>query len=311
VKLRHIDIPNVCRLIPTWAANPIAIAKELDKLLAQNKKLRPAKWDKKLNYWIEFTITDQGKNQVRVAEPVPGQVVNPLQIGAVILDTERFQICVPLNAMLKGADNLDGMHSLYIHTLTGADGQRTYVGLTKQRWFDRLAQHRSAANCGSNLLFHRAIRQHGENKMSHIIAMAGISYEYAMETEEKFVDKMGLYPKGLNMIPGGFAGLKYLGTLGLAARTVEERDEAMDVLVRSDSLAGKPNPLCAARWTSDQEYVNSVICGHSCRLTLSQVRNIRMLNSAGYDAARIASVVQDSAERVSNVLRGKVYSRVV
>lgn len=310
MKLKHIDIPNVCRLIPTWAANPVAIAKELDKLFSQNKGLRPSNWDEPLKYWIEFAFAPDGSQQVRVAEPLPGQAVNPLQMGAVVIDGPKFQICVPLNAMLKGSDKLDGSHSIYVHSLGVVDAQRTYIGLTKQRWFDRLAQHKSAAGCGSSLLFHRALRQNGEGKMFHIVAVAGTSYEYAMDLEEKFVDKFGLYPKGLNMIPGGFAGMKYLGSLGLAARNLNDRDDSMRKLVEAESLAGKPNPLCAARWSSDQEYVNSVICGRAGRLTVGQVRSIRMLEASGYEPPRIAEMIQDSAQRVQNVLRGKVYGRV-
>jgi len=310
MKLSHIDIKNVCHLVPTWAANPVAVAKALDRVLQENARLRPKKWHQRLCYWIELTLSGKDVCEARVASREPGDETPPWQIGSVVIDTEQFQICVPLNAMLKGSDSLDKAHSLYAHSLIGAEGQRTYVGLTKQRWFDRLSQHKSAANNGSMLLFHRALRHHAGGKMSHVVVLSGVSYEYVMENEEKMIDMVGLYPKGLNMIPGGFAGLKYLGSLGLMARSLQERDESMQLLVSSESLVSKPNPLCAARWSSDQEYVNSVICGHSCRLTLSQVRSIRMLGSSGYETERIAAVINDSASRVKNVLSGKVYARV-
>lgn len=310
MKLKHIDIKNVCRLVPTWAAHPIVVAKSLNDLLEQNAELLPKKWHEKLGYWIEMTPADQGKTQLRVAHPAPGEEISPIQMGALIIDTDTFQLCLPINAMLKGSDALDTMHSVYIHSLMETEGQRAYVGVTKQRWFDRMAQHKSAAAGGSMLLFHRALRQHNGRKMAHAVVLTGVDHDYAMNTEERLVDLMGLYPKGLNMIPGGFAGLKYLSSLGLTARSAQDRDAAMQQLVSAESLAGKPNPLCAARWSSDQEYVNSVICGHSFRLTVSQVRNIRMLGSAGYDAARIASVVNDSHARVNRVLRGKAYARV-
>ena len=310
MKLKHIDIGNVCRLVPTWVANPVSVAKALEKTFAEKRQFRPRRWDDRLDYWVELSLDGAQVSQIRVARPQPGEEVLPLQIGAVVIDTDRFQICVPLNPMLKGADSLEGSHLVYAHSFPREGSQQTYIGLTKQRWFDRLAQHKSAAAAGSMLLFHRAIRQHADKKAAHIVCIAGLDYDYAMQMEEKLVDKWGLYPRGLNMIPGGFAGLKYLSSLGLAARSVEERDQAMDVLVRSEFLAGKANPLCAARWASDQEYVNSVICGHSMRLTISQVRNIRMLNAAGYSLPRIADVIQDSARRIKSVLDGKVYGRV-
>lgn len=49
-----------------------------------------------------------------------------------------------------------------------------------------------------------------------------------MQTEEIMVERT-LYPKGLNMIPGGFAGFQFLHKLGFLKRSqvsVDERDKA-------------------------------------------------------------------------------------
>ncbi|MES9981682.1 MAG: hypothetical protein ABW107_23470, partial [Candidatus Thiodiazotropha sp. 6PLUC5] len=56
-----------------------------------------------------------------------------------------------------------------------------------------------------------------------------LSYEEAMDVEEKMVERSTLYPKGLNKIPGGFAGTKFLHKMGYLNKdraTVDDRDYA-------------------------------------------------------------------------------------
>ena len=68
---------------------------------------------------------------------------------------------------------------------------------------------------GSYYRFHRCLRNEffEIGAIDHIIDRAGITENEAMEIEEKNVEKQSLYPifpKGLNMIPGGKAGFKFL-----------------------------------------------------------------------------------------------------
>ena len=90
-----------------------------------------------------------------------------------------------------------------------------YIGITKLSWQTRYRRHCYDMSRGSNLRFHRALR--GEfcqiGVLEHIVERAGLTEKQALEIEEKEVEKRSLhslFPNGLNMIPGGNAGLKFV-----------------------------------------------------------------------------------------------------
>jgi hypothetical protein len=307
MKLKHINPHNVRHQIPAWAIDPFALAVEMDRQMSQylNGRSIP-RWDSRLKFWFEAEPMGGGWG-LRLAEPEPGDETG--LCGVLNLVHPEWVISVPLNELLKGAPLLERTHSFYAHTFAD-DVPLTYFGITKQRWFDRLAQHERSAQQGSPFLFHRALRDKPNTKIVHRVIATLLDHDSAMGLEEEWVEEFGLYPLGLNMIPGGFAGLRYLHTLGVQAKTSRERDIAMEALAARETIDGRVNPLCAARWISDQEYVNRVICGHSERLTVDQVRNIRMFAAAGKRVERIAELVGDRAERVARVIRGQRYSRV-
>jgi hypothetical protein len=61
--------------------------------------------------------------------------------------------------------------------------------------------------------------------------------EAAMAWEELYVDKWSLAPKGFNMIPGGFKGLRFLHKHRITDRvgiTLKERDRAIVEYVRQN-----------------------------------------------------------------------------
>lgn len=313
MKLRYVSPRNIRHLIPKWAIDPFSLAKTIDQQLGEYWEGRPpSAWncDTSLRFWFEVVL-DDGMWLVRLAELEEGQEPHVIynNAGQVVIETPDWRISFPLNDVLKGSPSLEGTHSVYIHQFPSGEVSQ-YVGLTKQKWFVRLAQHQQQARSGSQFLFHRALRDHPDERMIHRIFFVGMTYEEAMHAEEELVEICGLYPRGLNMIPGGFAGLAYLATLGFKARSAHDRDRILVDLSKRESLAGKPNPLCAARWAADQDYVNNVICGHSGRLSVDQVRNIRMLSASGKEPEKIAGVVGDRVDRVLNVLKGNRYARV-
>lgn len=304
--MKFVNPHNVRHLVPSWVFDPFHIARAVDAMLAQNfagKKLDPYR---RLNFWIEIVVGDFGLS-VRMATPVNDD--EQFFAGTLCIDAKERSLVIPLNAILKGHEKIRDCYSLYAHTFQ-VDTPLTYIGLTKRPWFERLSQHRSDAGRGSNLLFHRAIREHSSVKMVHRVFLAGVDHSTAMQMEEEFIENMSLYPLGLNMIPGGFAGIKYLGSLGFRASSAETRDELLQDLVEKPSLAGVANPLCAARWEADQEFVNRVICGHSGRLTVDQVRTVRMLAASGKPAPAIAQYVHDNEQRIKQVIAGSTYARV-
>jgi hypothetical protein len=123
-----------------------------------------------------------------------------------------------------------------------------YIGITKQTWQERYRQHCRDSGNGSNLLFHRALR--GEvspiASVEHIVERAGLTEKQAMEIEEKEVEKRSLhslYPNGLNMIPGGYAGLKFIhhfaARTGFAINKELSVDTIETVLAQTDTV--RPN----------------------------------------------------------------------
>lgn len=310
MKLKHVNPHNVEHLVPSWIASPHSVAKWLDAAFDQAfevaQELRPQRWDKRVAFWVEI---DFNADPLGVRVCIPEAEDDLQKVGQLFLMVGDTSVVLPVNAMLKGSDDLKGMHCVYVHTIF-TETPLSYVGVTKQRWFARLAQHRCAAGSGSKLVFHSALRDHASLPIQHRVVFSGIDFESAMELEEEFVDAVSLYPKGMNMIPGGFAGLRYLASIGVHARTAVERDNELERIANIETIEGKPNPLCAARWAGDQDFVNRVICGHSGRLTVEQVRQIKMLVSFGKPASDVAAITGAPQHKVKSVAVGKTYGRV-
>lgn len=314
MKFTHVNVHNVHSLIPAWAIDPFALARKLDSLFSTEKgtELAPigSAVYQSLPFWIEVDAVATPPT-VRVCTPDEKVNLNGhLIVTCRSVVNELAQIDVPLNPIFKGYDRLDGTYLVYLHSFQ-TETPIGYVGMTKQRWFDRYAQHVSSARTGSPYLFHRAIREHQNSQILHKVFMCELDHSRALECEEEWVGMFGLYPLGLNMIPGGKAGFAYLGKLGLQARTSEERDSTVEKLSARETLEGRPNPLCAARWESDSDFVERVICGHSGRLSVEQVQIIRVGASLGKS---IESLALESSARnlrqVKNVLSGKTYHRI-
>ena len=234
-------------------------------------------------------------------------------------------------------------YAVYVHTLMpdiavpSGTACMSYVGLTRQGWQKRLAQHRAAAKAGSPLLFHRALRDWEVRckVVEHRVLAVDLQEGAAMDLEETLVAgttdagilaAVGaatdpgqrwfagtLYPKGLNMIPGGREGLRHLHRMGaLAPRApvdAERREEMLAALMRPDR-SGRPNPLLAALWL-DADYAERIVCGPEGRLKPGQVREARLLHALGRDVPEIASAVGARDEgQVRRLLSGRTYGRI-
>lgn len=205
-----------------------------------------------------------------------------------------------------------------------------YIGLTRQGWNKRWQQHHNAAKRGSKLLFHKALRElaPGNYIEHHVINMVKTEKE-AMDFEEKYVaGEIGnnfwscdpdnrisnfgtLYPNGLNMIPGGYAGLRKLHELGaLADRkpvTLENRDNILERYVERES---RTNPLVSALW-NNPEYAEAIICKPEGRLKPDQIQKGRLMNMMGRNVEEICEAIEaKNQEQVKNMLAGRTYSRI-
>ena len=134
-----------------------------------------------------------------------------------------------------------------------------------------------------------------------------------MDWEELHVEKLAYGPNGLNMIPGGFEGLRQLHKLGIIARqdiSLDERERAMAEYLRQNPRKGIPNPFVAELWKDDDYYLK-VIEARPKTLSPEQVRLIRRLAAEGKSIEETAEEVGALNEmQVKNVIVGRTYRRV-
>lgn len=303
MKFRHINIENVRQLIPTWAGNYMQIARATDQILSQYTPARHADPFAIVKFSVRLDV-DRGIAQIHEPDN------DPNFMGAFIVESSNWKIDMQINYVLKGGIPVSGGHCVYSHALM-TDVPIGYIGLTKRPWFVRFAEHEAAARSGSCFLFHEALRRHPSVRRIHRLFVAGVGLEAALQTEEKLVAACSLYPLGLNMIPGGRAGLRYLSSLSVKLKSTEFAPEEISREMQRPSTEGRPNPLAAARWESDPDYAARVICGHSGRLTVEQVQMIRAMHIAQRTPDEIAVLSgAKNKMQVRKVLSSQTYSRV-
>ncbi|HVT35496.1 MAG TPA: hypothetical protein VHE37_07930, partial [Nevskiaceae bacterium] len=139
------------------------------------------------------------------------------------------------------------------------------------------------------------------------------SYDQIMAWEEHAVDQQMEAGTSLNMIPGGFKGMKFLHEhrLTTAPRvSIEERDNAIGAYQALNPRAGVPNLIISELW-KDSRYAESVICGVEGRLSIDQVRKIRELFSAGVPLEKIVELSgARNTLQVERVTAQKTYTRI-
>jgi hypothetical protein len=140
-----------------------------------------------------------------------------------------MRVELPLRAVTVGNPPLAGTYTLYLHALLTNQGSSfVYYGITKRGWSLRFNEHTRAAvaqkskrllaNTLNNLIEARAAELYGtmddRPKLAGLVSAVcgvGMTRDAALAAEERMVDKYSLaskHPYGLNMIPGGLAGLK-------------------------------------------------------------------------------------------------------
>jgi hypothetical protein len=304
-KFKHVNIDAVRELIPSWACDYMTVARQVDAFLDVYEPFLKCDPQAKLSFWIEAIITDTG---IDLSLREPEIKTDDQFLGFFTITDPKWQIRFSVNDILKGCMP-QGKYCVYVHTIM-TETPLIYIGISSRPWFVRYAEHETAARGGSRLLFHDALRTHTEPSISHFVMLYGVDELHAMNIEEEFVQLGSLYPLGLNMIPGGYAGLRYLSTLSIKMRDTEYAAEGISSVMNRESIDGKPNPLCAARWESDPNYVERVICGHSGRLTVAQVRMIRELSTTCRPVNEIAEFAKAKFSQVKRLLSNQTYSRI-
>jgi hypothetical protein len=256
----------------------------------------------------------------------------------------------------------EGSYQLYSHTILSADNQGVidrqiknlaqdgerpsfqqayqnnslvYVGITKRTWQKRYRQHCHDMERGSNLRFHRALR--GEfcqiGVLEHIVERAGLTEKQALEIEESEVEKRSLhslFPNGLNMIPGGYAGLKYVHNF--ASRTGYKlngeitADNLESVLTDvqqhtykkyiDSGTTKRVNAEIARLWAFDIFYRINATTKHYNRFSFEQIQAARIWHASGWPKEKILENLKNidnkkiGMEQLESLLVGKTYSLI-
>ena len=210
-----------------------------------------------------------------------------------------------------------------------------YVGITKRTWQERYRQHCCDMGRGSNLLFHRALR--GEfckiGTLEHIVERAGLTEKQALEIEEKEVEERSLhslYPNGLNMIPGGYAGLKcvhhYATRTGFGIKENLTADNIEAVLVDvqrhilkkhlKTDIIERVNAEIARLWAEDINYRINVMTNHKNRFSFRQIQAARIWYACGWPLEKILEYLKKieskaiSMDQLERLLNGETYASI-
>lgn len=212
----------------------------------------------------------------------------------------------------------------YCHSFGDVDDEDEpdflYYGITQRAWQHRWAEHRRAIERGSELKFHRTLREEVQagratNIHHEVVAVSGTRDEI-FDIEESLVAGMLGDPYCLNMIPGGNAGFAYMqqhGMLGAKRKAIslDGRDRILEDWLRSHPRESVSAPWVSDRWKQDEAWAASFVCSVEGRLSVDQVQEIRRLAALGEDAKAIqATTGARTLAQVKGVIEGRTYRRV-
>jgi len=238
------------------------------------------------------------------------------------LDGTMWSISFPVQLVMKGFPSLTGGHFGYSHGICLIDpegkyqDQHNYIGVTKRSWLKRMSEHFSEVRSGSNKKFHSAWRQYVGKSKVHLtseLIVANHTFKEIMSWEEWAVDREMAAGTSLNMIPGGFKGMKFLHEHRITKEfriSLKKREEAIGRYQAISPSSGVPNLIISELW-KNPDYAEKVICGIEGRLSVDQVKRIRELNGLGVPIEKILEIVKArNLLQVERVLKGITYSRI-
>jgi len=303
-----------------------------DKLLRSNRRYKPGSW--KLYDELDFDITHhcvKGEAVETMVKPYFAfdkfrrtREETRVVVHATVAQFEgtAWTISFPLQYIMQRYPKIKNQHFGYCHKigLMNDDGsfdkEYCYVGVTGRNWLQRMNEHFNEIKSGSNKLFHQTWREFTGNKnvmLSSELVIGDHTYEQIMSWEEDFVDRYMDVGISLNMIPGGFKGMRFLHKhklLNSDSVTLKERDKAIIEYYRQHPKAGIPN-LLISKWWKDDDYAAKIICGSEGRLSIQQVQDIRRLSDMGIPLEKIVELVNArNIQQVRRVVKGDTYSRI-
>ncbi len=190
-----------------------------------------------------------------------------------------------------------------------------YVGMTKKTWASRWKEHLYSAQTGSPYDFHEAIRQfEGRHHSMHTVLTISQYWDEAVKWEEIFVAERSLRPKGLNMIPGGKAGIAFAAKYGVMADTPrrwEQREKVIKQIQQNAKKKGLPNPAQSLRLANDPNLMRKMIEGRDDTFHSNDIAVIRSMHARSVTWREIAQQLNvKDIYRVRDVVEGKTYKFV-
>jgi len=255
---------------------------------------------------------------------------------------------IPLEYVLgyKYSDILEeNSYQLYLHTIVPKseyynekfilNNAFLYVGITKRTWQKRYQEHKYNSMKGSQLLFHQALR--GEKceigMIEHCVEKAGLEEDEALNLEEKEVENRSLNIKhklGLNMIPGGKAGLKFIKNFAnhnkininknINAENKEEvlvelHMENMRILSKEYNIEYKKEKM-KKLWEELTERIKFMTRQYN-RFSLTQIQNARTMFLSGYDIEKIYTNLKEldeskiiTIQQLEKLLKNETYESI-
>lgn len=309
-----------------------------DVLLANNRAIKQGTWELYKDY--DFDIVG---NYVPSNNAAEGKLETSLLVDSKIQSkVEKNDWCVlyrlriadrfhgtpwdiefPLQMVMKYYPHKsNGAYFGYCHAIALMDEKNRakdeyfYVGVTRWNWLTRMAEHFREINSASNKTFHRAWRNHIGRRdvvLTSQLVVDNHTFDEIMHWEEVEVGRSKEAGTSLNMIPGGFKGMRFLHEHRLTNSprvSLKERDRAIKEFQKQHPRAGVPNLLIGELW-KDPAWAEKAICASSKRLYREQVLGIPALGDQGLSLEEIAEKVgARTIQQVKGVLNGKHYQIV-
>jgi len=239
----------------------------------------------------------------------------------------------------------ENSYQLYLHTIVPKkefysekylkDNAFLYVGITKRTWQIRYQEHKYHSMKGSQLLFHQALREEkcDIGIIEHCVEKAGLSENEALNLEEEEVENRSLNIKhklGLNMIPGGKAGLKFIKNFAKHNKQkikknidgenkeevlVELHMENMRILSKECKIEYKKEKM-KKLWEELTERIKFMTKQYN-RFSLIQIQNARTMFLSGYDIDKIYADLKEldeskiiTIQQLEKLLKNETYKSI-
>ncbi len=353
MKLKYLSKPNCSALLPIHIGVPLIRELDnylhyvnvkdqrnkgiIDKLIKHNEKTigRLPGSNRYFKYDIDISNTTDLWCKSFQTLTLEKRINDPVKLHLTFIyqDGTYWKIILPLQFLLKGWGDANEGYQCYVHTITENldptlkvnlnnpqpiinKDEYYYVGITGRNWLKRFDEHLSDMRRGSRKWFHSKLRESiGVKNVLYVSSLMDINHnkDDAMLWEEIAVDRWASDQYGLNMIPGGYKGLKYLHEHRIIKQidiSLEEREIAIAEYARQNPRKGIPNPMLAALW-EDDDFYKRINEAHPKRLSEQQVLRIRELHGDEWAIPHIVNEVGALNEKqVKDVIKGNTYNRI-